>query len=154
MNGFPRLRELNHGILNAPNAMPLKDTTSINETPFSMTRRLFHKSYSTSSSALSGDSFIQRQTPAIHNGFMIQGPKTTLQKKWIGGNRDASNVIRNRRIESVGQTTNATGPQSFVNIKDENSRIEALARVRGGGSRVPKKVSHKNITGNYNVFSR
>jgi hypothetical protein len=154
MNGFPRLTELNNGVLNAQHAMPMKDITSNNENIFSMTRKLFIKSYVTNHGMNGGKSFIQRHNPAIHNGFIIDGPKNVLQKKWIGGNRDASSIIHTRRKETVGQIMNRTGQQSFVNTKDNTTRIDALARVRGSGYRVPKKVSHKYATTNYNVFSR
>jgi hypothetical protein len=35
------------------------------------------------------------------------------------------------------------GPMAFVAKNDRNSRIDALARVRGGGAVVPPKVRHR-----------
>lgn len=157
MNGFPIQQGLNHGVLSATNAMPLKDSTSNNESGFSLNRKLFHKSYISRPRmyAPMGQAFIQRHSPAIRNGFVIDGPKSTLQKKWIGGNRDASSIVENRRRESTGESLTAPGKQSFKNVAGNTDRIDALARVRGGGSRVPIKVSQKNVSGsNYNVFTR
>uniref|UniRef100_A0A6C0DXQ9 Uncharacterized protein n=1 Tax=viral metagenome TaxID=1070528 RepID=A0A6C0DXQ9_9ZZZZ len=155
MNGFPIRHGLNNGVLYAPNAMPLKDLTSNNESGFSMNRKLFQKSYMPRMYAPMGSVVVQRHSPAIRNGFIIDGPKSTLQKKWIGGNRDASSIVENRRKESTGESITAPGKQSFKNVAGNTDRIDALARVRGGGSRVPKKVSQRNVVGStYDVFSR
>ena len=88
----------------------------------------------------------------MHHGFVIDGPKTSFQKKWIGGNRDASKVIMHQRRRATGVALGNTGPQSFNTTSDNTVRINALARVRGGGARVPVQVGAKNVK-NYNVFS-
>ena len=144
----PILKQLNNGILSTNNAMPLKDLTSDNTDSFSQNRLLFQKSYvkpTNLSIVQSTQPVIQRQSPGIQHGYNIQGTATVNQKKWIGGNRDSSQVTRVRRVQSTGQILNATGPQSFTNTSDNNTRIDALARVRGGGYMVPKKVSQKNV---------
>ena len=68
-------------------------------------------------------------------------------KRWFG-NRDASQVAANRRIREigVGSMNASNGPMAFVSKNDRNSRIDALARVRGGGAVVPPKVRHRGGT--------
>ena len=149
MNGKPILQGLNNGVLNVTNAMPLKNLTTNNEQSFEIDRKLFNKAYQPPvnfSLVQTGRSFFQRQTPGIHHGYIVDGPKTALQKKWIGGNRDASQTAMRRRMNTTGQTNQKTGPQSFTESNNNNSRIDALARVRCGGSRVPLKVANRPIT--------
>jgi len=149
MNGKPIIQTLNNDILTAKNAMPLKNLTTNNEQSFEIDRKLFNKAYQPPvnfSLAQTGRSFFQRQTPGIQHGYIVDGPKTTLQKKWIGGNRDASQTALRRRMTTTGQANQKTGPKSFNTTTDNNSRIDALARVRGGGSRVPLKVENRPIT--------
>jgi hypothetical protein len=153
MNGKPILTELNNGVLSSTHAMPLKDLNSDNDESFSINRALFEKSYIPPvnfSIKQTTKSFFQRRTPAIEHGFIIDGPKSANQKKWIGGNRDASQIAMKRRVKTTGSSLTVTGPQSFTNINDRNSRIEALTRVRGGGSRVPLKVTNRPVTFNPN----
>jgi hypothetical protein len=145
----PILTELNNGIINANGAMPLKDLTSDNTGSFELTRKLVNKSYQPPinyKTAPAGRSFFQRRAPAIEHGFVVDGPKSVQQKKWIGGNRDASQITANRRKKSTGQIMTYSGPQSFTNPKDNNPRIDALARVRGGGATVPPKVGVRPVT--------
>jgi len=145
----PILEQLNNGILSGRNAMPLKDGTSDNADSFAMNRSIFQKSYIKPidiSVEQTTNTIIQRQSPGIQHGFNIQGGATVPQKKWIGGNRDSSQVTRFRRIQTTGQVLSVTGPQSFKNTSDNNTRIDALARVRGGGYMVPPKVTQKNLT--------
>ena len=149
MNGKPIIQTLNNDILNVKNAMPLKNLTTNNEQSFEIDRKLFNKAYQPPvnfSLAQTGRSFFQRQTPGIQHGYIVDGPKTALQKKWIGGNRDASQTALRRRINTTGQANQKEGPQSFNTNTDNNSRIDALARVRGGGSRVPLKVTNRPVT--------
>ena len=157
-NGKPILTELNNGITKATNGMPLKDLTTDYQSSFEMNRKLFVKSYIAKPNYGSiglGKTIVQRNTGALPHGVIIDGPKTVLQKKWIGGNRDASSIIANKRKNTVGQIMNYPGPRSFVNISDNTTRINALTRVRGGGSRVPRLVSYKNVNKSmFNVFAR
>ena len=149
MNGKPIIQTLNNGTLDVKNAMPLKNLTTNNEQSFEIDRKLFNKAYQPPvnfSLAQTGRSFFQRQTPGIQHGYIVDGPKTALQKKWIGGNRDASQTALRRRINTTGQANQKEGPQSFNTNTDNNSRIDALARVRGGGSRVPLKVTNRPVT--------
>jgi hypothetical protein len=157
-NGKPILTELNNGITKATNGMPLKDLTTDYQSSFEMNRTLFTKSYVAKPNFRSmtlGKSIIQRNAAGIQHSAVIDGPKTVLQKKWIGGNRDASSIVANRRKNTVGQIMNFPGPRSFVNVSDNTTRINALARVRGGGAHVPMKVTHKNVKSSmFNVFTR
>lgn len=142
VDGRPIINQLNNGLLSSINAMPAKDSTSDNT---GIDRRLFTRTYQPRINFSVGQitrSIEQRRSPAIEHGFIIDGPKSVQQKKWIGGNRDASSVTKARRSSSTGSTMTAPGPTSFFS-KEKNSRIEALARCRGGGASVPPKVTGK-----------
>ena len=142
VDGRPIINQLNNGLLSSTNAMPAKDSTSDNT---GIDRRLFTRTYQPRINFSVGQitrSIEQRRSPAIEHGFIIDGPKSVQQKKWIGGNRDASSVTKARRSSSTGSTMTAPGPTSFFS-KEKNSRIEALARCRGGGASVPPKVTGK-----------
>jgi hypothetical protein len=75
-------------------------------------------------------------------------PPPPQKKKWIGGNRDSSNVVMQRRQNAIITNLTTPGPQT-VNTSDNNVRIDALARVRGGGYTVPPKVTGRII--NFNL---
>ena len=154
------IRGINNNTLNFKNAMPLKNLTTNNEQSFEIDRKLFNKAFQPNvdySLTQTGTSVIQRESPAIQHGYVVDGPKTALQKKWIGGNRDASQTTLRRRMNTTGQAIQKSGPVSFNSGNDNNSRIEALARVRGGGYRVPLKVSSRlainSIQSYYRVIS-
>jgi hypothetical protein len=154
-DGRPIINQLNNGVINAPNAMPLKNLTSNNEQSFELDRKLFKKSYNPRTNFAIpqiSKSIVQRSSPAIQHGFVIDGPKTTVQKKWIGGNRDASKVTMHQRRRATGTALNATGPKSFNTTSDNNVRIDALARVRGGGYTVPPKVTGRIINFNLSII--
>lgn len=146
MNGQPIRTQINNGVLSSTNAMPLKNLTSDNTQSFSNNRQLFQNAYQPPvnySLRQTTRSFLQRSTGALPHGYVVDGPKSVFQKKWIGGNRDASQTAMRRRMNSIGASMSATGPQSFKNPNDNNPRIEALARVRGGGAFVPPKVTKR-----------
>jgi hypothetical protein len=146
MNGIPVIRGINNNILNFKNAMPLKNLTSNNEQSSEIDRKLFNKAFQPNvdySLTQTGTSVIQRESPAIQHGYVVDGAKTVLQKKWIGGNRDASQTTLRRRMNTTGQAIQKSGPVSFNSGNDNNPRIDALARVRGSGSRVPLKVTNR-----------
>lgn len=148
MNQQPLPKQINNGILYGRNAMPLKDLTSDNTDSFAQNRTIFQKSYVPPvdlSVPQVTQTIIQRQAPGIQHGFNIQGGATVNQKKWIGGNRDSSQITRNRRVNTTGKIQSTLGEQSFTNKSDNNTRNEALARVRGGGYTVPPKVTQKNV---------
>lgn len=112
----PVKQNLNNSILRGVGAMPLKSETSDGTGDFSNMRRLYADTYKTTAS--------QPQ-----------------QKKWQGGDRSASTVIFSRRVHSAGTSLNPSAGNMCFASKEKNSRIDALARVRGQGSRVPPKVA-------------
>ena len=151
-NNQPVPQQLNNGVLSSTHSMPMKIFTSDNDSTFGLNRMLFQRSYLNPvnySQPQQGNEIIQRQSPGIRNGFILDGAKTVNQKKWIGGNRDASDIISRRRINSTGSILNTSGNQSFKNPNDNNPRIDALARVRGGGARVPPKVQNRPVNVSY-----
>ena len=112
-----------HIILNTMNKMPLKDLTSDSAGSFASDRRLY-------------SNLVSIQQPSIEQN---------VQKKWIGGNRDASNISYRRRIAAVGSSLNPTGGNfSFTSSTEKNTRIEALNRCRNSGNCVPLKVRASN----------
>jgi hypothetical protein len=101
--------------------MPQKDLTSDGTSSFAMARRQYAEVY-----------------PVINQS-------TNKQKKFIGGNRDASSVVARRRATEVGVgTLNASqSPMSMTGVRDINDTNSALRRVRAGGAYVPpKKTNH------------
>jgi hypothetical protein len=113
------LTTINNGVLHSIKAMPQKDSTSDNTSTFSMGRHVFMDTYTN-----------KTITNAQQN-----------QKKWIGGNRDASQVTTNYRNNQIGTgKLNATGElMGFTTYKDINVVDNALRRVRSGGAVAPPK---------------
>lgn len=120
-------RDMNNAVLSGVHAMPQKDLTSDGTGDFSNARNEYFQT-----------------VPSIPNTV-----SQNLQKKWYG-NRDASQVVANRRIHEIGVgSMNASkGPMAFMNKNDKNTRIEAIARVRGGGCVVPPKVRNRGKASN------
>ena len=151
MNNQPIITELNNGVLNSMHAMPLKDITSNNESGFSMSRRLFFRSSIVANNPdfsvqQQGTTVIERESLALSNKVVIDGKKTALQKKWIGGNRDASSrLLRSKVMNTAHLLANNTGPTSFKNGNDKNAVNDAITRVRSSGYRVPPSVTQKNV---------
>jgi len=112
------IQNTKNNVLTSQKSMPLKDSTTTGDSDFSIPR---HQYIETNSSV------------------------TIPEKKWMGGNRDASQVIQNRRIHSVGLgSLNATRvPSSFTSSIPTNTVRQAKHRVRSGGANVPAKVTHK-----------
>jgi hypothetical protein len=113
------LSNLNNGRLSGVKSMPAKDFTSGSDGSFAADRK------------------------AYANELAIQNPNQQqyIQKKWIGGNRDASDIAYKRRIAAVGSSLNPTGGAfSFTSKVEKNTRIEALNRCRNKGNCVPPKV--------------
>ena len=144
----PTITQLNNGMLSSKMAMPLKDLTSNNEAAFEMSRKLFNKSYIPNTNFAipqTGTTILQREALALNNKVVIDGQRTALQKKWIGGNRDASSVMSRRKMNTTGAIMNTPGPQSFTNIIDRNTARDARSRMRSSGNTVPVKVTQKNL---------
>jgi hypothetical protein len=115
-------QNINNGVLVGLKAMPQKDITSDGESSFSLGRQLFINTYP-------------------ENPISVQ---QKYQKKWYG-NRDASQVTANRRINEIGVgSLNASkGQMSFTTYKDVNTVNDALTRVRAGGAVAPPKKGAK-----------
>ncbi len=102
---------LNNGVSSNKNAMPQKDLTSDNQSSFERSRKTY-----------------------------IETLPDTSQMKWYG-NRDASDVVRRRRVVGVGKGTfNEEGSAlSFTSSSEKNTVNSALRRTRAGGSIAPAK---------------
>jgi len=141
----PILTELNNGIQSGHFAMPMKDLTTDNSADFSLNRRRFFRTYIPKhdfSVEQQATNVIQRRTLGLSNNMVsIEGTKTFSQKKWIGGCRDASQIITNRRINTTGKFLSNEEPISFTTVKDENTSRQALNRCRSQGACVPRKVT-------------
>ena len=110
-------KNINNNELSGVKAMPLKDSTSNNDSSFSMGRKLF-------------------------SSRMMFTNMSTSNKQLKNGSmgKDASSVISRRKAESAGTSMNLTGNTfSFTNSDDTNVIDRALRRTRSGGARVPKK---------------
>jgi hypothetical protein len=109
----------NNAVLNSIKAMPAKDITSDGTADFSNARHTYYET--------------QSSTPETN--------EILLKKKWFS-NRDASQVVANRRVSNIGYGTMnaANGPTSFMTKPDNSTRIRAYNRVRNGGYCVPPKV--------------
>jgi hypothetical protein len=140
-------QEVNNGILSTKNAMPQKNNTSDNQSSFSMDRKAYENSFTLNPS-------ITKNNPAYYTigGFnntsrrnlkVFDGTSTAKQKQWYG-NRDASEIIRKNRVNSVGLgSLNSQGQSlNFESHANVNIVNDALRRVRGGGAVAPKKKNH------------
>jgi hypothetical protein len=112
----------NNGILVGQKAMPQKDITSDGTNTFSMNRQNYMETFSTT---------------AITNA--------QKNKKKFYGNRDASQIVANRRVEQIanGSLNSGAAPISFTTVTDRNVERQALHRMRSAGSSVPAKVTNK-----------
>jgi len=113
------INDLDNGALTGVKAMPQKDSTSDSQSTFSMGRQVFSNTYTTN----------------------IPSVEKFNQKKWIGGNRDASDVTTRNRNNRIGNgSLNSSGALiSFTTYKDVNTVNDALTRVRAGGAVAPAK---------------
>jgi len=142
--------EINNAILRTNNGMPQKDSTSDNQSSFSMDRKAYNHT-------LTQNPIMNTIKPAYYGMTGIRnlptvfdGTSTPKQKQWYG-NRDSSEIIRKKRVNSIGlgTTNNGTNPISFESHSNINTVNHALRRVRSGGSVAPVKKGH-NI---YNAYS-
>lgn len=121
MSSFRRdymMNIINNGISSVIKCMPQKDLTSDGTDSFAKDRYVYMNTLQTQNVPLA-----------------IQ-----TNKKFFG-NRDASEVIRNRRVNEVGLgTLNANKiPTSFTNTVQTNTVRDAITRVRAGGAVAPAK---------------
>lgn len=118
----------NNSVLSGVKAMPEKSGVADGAASFAQNRFMYAETYQ----------------PA-------QPTQTYLTKKWYGGsaNRDSSDITKTRQYTEVGVATlNATAGELSFETKKDNSRRDALARVRAGGAVVPKKVAAARNTSN------
>lgn len=145
---FPIRNQLNNGILSGNRAMPQKNLTSNNDSNFSNNRHAYIESHFEQTQPLvKQDNHTILGQKKLSINHVYAGQASTVQKKWIGGNRDASNIISKRRINSIGSDSlNASGtPMSFNTVLDNNTERQAYHRVRSGGSTVPAKCTNKYL---------
>jgi len=120
----PIKRDTNNRILASVKAMPLKNINADSTNTFSLSRNTFVETYDASMSSLA-----------------------VLAKKKYLGNRDASVVAQNRRVNQIGNgSLNALGANMSLSCSfDRNTRNEALVRVRGSGKITVPKISKKYV---------
>jgi hypothetical protein len=144
----PIINNINNSVLKSVHAMPMKDGSADGTDSFAITRHEYVKTFANStrltsdlkppSQGMSGFMGRNRILPTV-----FDGTHSIEQKKWIGGNRDASSVsTKNRTIATGTGTLNASmTPMSFVS--NVNVQREAKHRTRSGGSAAPAKKIHK-----------
>lgn len=125
-------QNINNGALSGAKPMPLKDSTSNNESAFNMSRQTYLETVPSS---------------PISNAIK-------LQKKW-SGNRDASQIVANRRNVAVGKGTlnENAGLYSFTAYNEINVQSTALRRARAGGSAAPPKKNAGTANAPTRTFS-
>ena len=123
--------EINNGTLSTLKAMPQKDITSDGTSSFAMGRKNYYETYA----------------PVATNAVW-------KQKKFIGGNRDASSVVARRRTVEIGVGTMNAAAQamSFTTVRDINVGNNALRRVRAGGAYVPKTAKSATVDPRKYIF--
>lgn len=124
----PILTQINNGTLTGQKAMPQKDITSNGTSNFAQDRHAYAETLT---------SYTNQQWK---------------QKKFIGGNRDASSVAARRRTNEVGTgSLNASGEQlSFTTTRDINTTNNAIRKARAGGGYVPPvKCRHLSDVRNF-----
>jgi hypothetical protein len=150
-------QDIHNNQLNGKGAMPLKDSTSDNTSDFELGRSIYVKTYQPVLNDVSaalllnphkfGPSGTSRIRPTV-----FDGTHAPIQKKWMGStNRDASQIIKNRRTNSVGKNSLNLQSQvqsqttlSFTSGNDRNLLNRTLHRVRGGGAVAPPKKNVSN----------
>ena len=115
-------QNINNGALSGAKPMPLKDSTSDNQSSFNMARHTYLETIT-----------------AVPNTN-----EEKLTKKWLG-NRDASQIIANRRNVAVGKGSlnQNQGLYSFTAYNEINVKNSALRRVRAGGSATVPKINSR-----------
>ena len=154
----PIIQGVNNSTLSGIRAMPIKDSTSTGDSGFSINRRAYIDSYiPTPTKPLVKVDNHTINTHTSNRGFGFKGfalinhtntsQASTVQKKWINWNRDASQIVANRRINSVGNGTlnAANAPMSFTSHISVNVVNEASRRARSGGASAPAKKIYKNM---------
>ena len=121
-NGRPITNHImNNASLSGAAAMPLKDLSSDNTSSFAMGRRNFYET--------------SQAVQAVQ----------AREKKFIGGNRDASSVAARRTAVAIGRVN--TSVNSFVSSDSVSRKDEftAIRRVRSGGNVVKGNYRFPNV---------
>jgi len=123
------LKGLNNGTLSGMKAMPQKDLSSDNSSSFAMGRHEYIRTLGVYTTSSAQDTITQN-----------------VQKKWYGNSstRDSTGIMSKRVNQEIGNgTLNASkDTMSFTSIKDLNTPMDALRRVRNIGSSAPAKKIH------------
>ena len=155
-NNMFALNSINNGVLKSVHAMPQKDSTSTGDSTFSVDRRNYMDTYQAPLTGLSKDGFDPPSTTSkiwirgnrfnngINNKTFLTPNQVAISKKWVGGNRDASQVTTKRRVNETGLgTLNASQTaMSFTTRNNINVVRDARHRVRSGGAIAPAKKYH------------
>jgi len=141
---------INNGMLKTNNGMPQKDSTSDNQSSFSIDRRAYNDTRTLNPliNTIRPGNYGYNTSRSFPTVF--DGTSTPKQKQWYG-NRDASEITRKNRVNSVGlgTTNNGTNPISFESHANVNTINHALRRVRSGGAVAPPKKAHNT----HNAYS-
>jgi hypothetical protein len=135
-------QDINNGALSAIKAMPLKDSTSDATSGFELNRKIYERTYTTPLTTAQVLASLKSPRFGMSGHTVFDGTHAPIQKKWMGStNRDASQIISNRRTNNVGSgSLNYDNKlMSFTAYKDVNVVNNALCRVRGGGAVAPPK---------------
>jgi hypothetical protein len=145
------INNINNGALTAIKAMPQKDSTSDGNSTFELARTTYNKQ----------NQYIPltQQIQQNHNHYNSHSNPNQVSRtssdivtskagKWFG-NRDASQIIANKRNSAVGKgsvlSTYQDAPLTFTTYKDINTTNDAIRRVRAGGAVAPpKKGANRN----------
>jgi len=140
---------INNNQLSCVKAMPLKDSTSDGTSNFELGRSIYVKTYEPSLTDADAVSLLNKPHYGASGQSRIRptvfdGTHAPIQKKWMGStNRDASQIIANRRTNSVG-VGSLNASESLFSFTSNNSNHNnvinnALTKVRAGGSVAPPK---------------
>ena len=145
------INNINNGALTAIKAMPQKDSTSDGNSTFEMARTTYNKQHQyvpTLQQAKQVHNHVASHSNPNQVSRTASDIVTTKAGKWFG-NKDASQIIANRRNSAVGKgsvlSTYQDAPLSFTTYKDVNTTNDAIRRVRAGGAVAPpKKGANRN----------
>lgn len=134
---LPIRNDMNNAVLSGTNAMPIKDSTSDGSTMFSLMRRRFASTYTTTVPAQNN----QNQRVGISNRFT----SNFAAKSGPSRVTDNSDVIARKKAAAIGAgSMNASGgPMSFMSSSNPSVVADARVRARYSGAAVPKKVTQK-----------
>jgi hypothetical protein len=145
----PIINNSNNAVLKGVHASPAKDGSADGTDSFATARHEYVKSHTeivalTSNLkpgyfGMSGFMGGSRILPTV-----FDGTHSIEQKKWIGGNRDASSISSKNRVNAVGNGSLNPGsnPMSFMSKTDVNVQRSAIHRARSGGAIAPAKKTH------------